>query len=190
MDNNRMIAAENRMERPFISNEAGGGTMRDLELTIEALKRCISPETFERAMREIRTSSLCCAERPVTDLKSMAQDLLTKLGVPSHLKGYRFLVTGLEIIVADPSAADLVTKRLYPEIAAAHETTPSRVERGIRHAIETVWDNGDTDDLEACFGRSVSYYKGRPTNSAFLVRSADLLRREFEAGSTRSIPAS
>lgn len=154
--------------------------MSDLELTIEALKRCVSPENFNRALAEIRDTAVQYAASPISlDLASMAQDLLTKLGVPSHLKGYRYLVTGLQMMVEDPTVADAVTKRLYPEIAAVHGTTASRVERGVRHAIETIWDNGDLEDLEEYFGRSVSYYKGRPTNSAFMVRSADLLRREF-----------
>lgn len=162
--------------------------MRDLELTIEALKRCISTEAFNRAMMEVCDTGI--GQRPEAEaatLESMAQDLLTKLGVPSHLKGYRFLVTGLQMMVKDPSIADYVTKRLYPDIAAVHGTTASRVERGVRHAIETVWDNGDLEDLEAYFGRSVSYYKGRPTNSAFMVRSADLLRREYAERKERAV---
>lgn len=187
MNKESVRTAESRNEKQIHPGETGGRMMSDLELTIEALKRCVSPEEFNRAMCEIRDPAVCCTGRPAADLESMAQDLLTKLGVPSHLKGYRFLVTGLQMMVEDPSTADLVTKRLYPDIATAHNTTASRVERGIRHAIETVWDNGNTDDLEAYFGRSVSYYKGRPTNSAFLVRSADLLRRRFEERKGRAV---
>lgn len=154
--------------------------MNNLELTIEALKQCVPPEAFAAAMAKVEVEGL--RDVPGTsDIERMAQDTLTMLGVPSNLLGYRFLTIGLTMLVFNPGLAHNITKGLYPEIAERYgSTTKSRVERGIRHAIEVAWNNADTDDLNEYFGRSVSYYKGKPTNSAFMTRAADLLRRKLD----------
>lgn len=154
--------------------------MNNLELTIEALKLCVPPAKFAAAMEKVQATELVYIPSE-SDVEKLAQDVLTAIGVPSHLRGYRFLTTGLAMMVYEPSLIYGITTKLYPMIAGrCGGTTKQRVERGIRHAIEIAWDNSDPDDLAKYFGKSVSYYKGRPTNGAFLARLSDLLRRKLE----------
>lgn len=154
--------------------------MNNLELTIEALKLCVPPKKFAAAMEQVKAAGMAHIPSE-SDVERLAQDVLTELGMPSNLLGYRFSTIGLTLMVYDPSLGYHITTKLYPMIAARFAgTTADRVERGIRSAIEVVWDNGDPDDLDEYFGRSVSYYKGRPTNGAFLARMSDLLRRKLE----------
>ncbi len=154
--------------------------MNNLELTIAALKQCVPPEKFAAAMKKVEEENAVLVSDS-RDLEAMAEDLLTQLGCPSHVLGFRFLVIGLTLIIKEPSLSCNVTKQLYPRIAEEFgDTTKSRVERGIRHVIEIAWATGDDDELRKYFGNGVSFLTGRPTNSAFMVRAATLLRREVE----------
>ena len=105
--------------------------------------------------------------------------ILHELGVPSHIKGYQYIREGISIIYERPSVVGGITKELYPEIASKFETTVSRVERAIRHAIEVSWNRGNWDLMEDIFGHSVDIDKAKPTNSEFIVTVADKLRLEF-----------
>jgi two-component system response regulator (stage 0 sporulation protein A) len=98
------------------------------------------------------------------------------LGIPAHIKGYQFLRTAITKTIYDPDMINYVTKSLYPTVAKIHSTTPSRVERAIRHAIEVAWDRGDVETLTSYFGYTISRQRGKPTNSEFIAMIADNLR--------------
>ena len=113
------------------------------------------------------------------NLKSSITKTLHDLGIPSHIKGYQYIRDGVEIIFDRPDVIGGITKELYPELATKFDTTVSRVERAIRHAIEVSWNRGDWDLMEELFGHSVDIDKAKPTNSEFMVTIADKLRLEF-----------
>ena len=97
-------------------------------------------------------------------------------GVPAHIKGYQYVREAIVIAVQDMDVINAVTKVLYPEVARRYSTTPSRVERAVRHAIEVAWDRGDLETLQRYFGYTVSNTKGKPTNSEFIAMIADRIR--------------
>ena len=105
--------------------------------------------------------------------------ILHELGIPSHIKGYQYIREGISIVYNNPEKIGGITKQLYPELASKFDTTVSRVERAIRHAIEVSWNRGDWDLMEDIFGHSVDIDKAKPTNSEFIVTIADKLRLEF-----------
>ena len=113
------------------------------------------------------------------NLQISITNVLHKLGVPSHIKGYQYIREGISIIYNRPDVIGGITKELYPEIASRYDTTVSRVERAIRHAIEVSWNRGNWDLMEEIFGHSVDIDKAKPTNSEFIVTIADKLRLEF-----------
>ena len=102
--------------------------------------------------------------------------VLHELGVPSHIKGYQYIREGINLLYNNPDMIGGITKELYPEIADKFDTTVSRVERAIRHAIEVSWNRGDWDLMDEIFGHSVDIDKAKPTNSEFIVTVADKLR--------------
>lgn len=104
--------------------------------------------------------------------------ILHELGIPSHIKGYQYIREGVSIIFERPETIGGITKELYPELASKFDTTVSRVERAIRHAIEVSWNRGDWELMEEIFGHSVDIDKAKPTNSEFIVTVADKLRLE------------
>lgn len=104
---------------------------------------------------------------------------LHELGVPSHIKGYQYIREGITLVYKKPEMIGGITKELYPEIAERYDSTVSRVERAIRHAIEVSWNRGNWDLMEDIFGHSVDIDKAKPTNSEFIVTIADKLRLEF-----------
>jgi len=104
---------------------------------------------------------------------------LHELGVPSHIKGYQYIREGITLVYKKPEMVGGITKELYPEIAKKFDSTGSRVERAIRHAIEVSWNRGNWDLMEEIFGHSVDIDKAKPTNSEFIVTIADKLRLEF-----------
>ena len=109
------------------------------------------------------------------NLESSVTSIIHEIGVPAHIKGYQYLREAIMIAVDDMDVINAVTKVLYPEVAKRFSTTPSRVERAIRHAIEVAWDRGDLETLQKYFGYTVSNAKGKPTNSEFIAMIADRL---------------
>ncbi|MCI8545013.1 MAG: sporulation transcription factor Spo0A [Bacilli bacterium] len=105
--------------------------------------------------------------------------MLHELGIPSHIKGYQYIREGIGIIFERPETIGGITKELYPELADKFDTTVSRVERAIRHAIEVSWNRGNWSLMEEIFGHSVDIDKAKPTNSEFIVTIADKLRLDF-----------
>ncbi|WP_295752752.1 sporulation transcription factor Spo0A [uncultured Oscillibacter sp.] len=108
-------------------------------------------------------------------LKNTVTAVIHEIGVPAHIKGYQYLREAIMITVNDMEVINAVTKVLYPAVAKRFGTTPSRVERAIRHAIEVAWDRGDLETLQKYFGYTVSNTKGKPTNSEFIAMIADRL---------------
>lgn len=111
-------------------------------------------------------------------------EILHQIGVPAHIKGYQFLRDAILLTTTEPEYINAVTKRLYPEIAKENATTPSRVERAIRHAIEVAWDRGDVDILNSYFGYTIHNLRGKPTNSEFIAMIADKMRLEKKSSQT------
>ena len=105
--------------------------------------------------------------------------MLHELGVPAHIKGYNYLRECIIMAYKEPDVLNCITKVLYPTIAKQHDSTPSRVERAIRHAIEVAWSRGDIQTLTYYFGSTVDKFKGKPTNSEFIALLADRLRLEY-----------
>ena len=103
----------------------------------------------------------------------MVTSIIHEIGVPAHIKGYQYLREAIMIAVQDMDVINAITKVLYPQVAKTFATTPSRVERAIRHAIEVAWDRGDLETLQRFFGYTVSNTKGKPTNSEFIALNAD-----------------
>ncbi len=115
------------------------------------------------------------------DMEIVVTDIIHQLGVPAHIKGYHYLRTAILYSIEDKTLLDSVTKMLYPTVAGIYETTSSRVERAIRHAIEIAWDRGNVDTLNAFFGYTVDTGKGKPTNSEFIALITDKLRLRYKA---------
>lgn len=113
-------------------------------------------------------------------IEAMVTSIIHEIGVPAHIKGYQYLREAIIIAVNDMDVINAITKVLYPQVAKAFQTTPSRVERAIRHAIEVAWDRGDLDTLQRFFGYTVSNTKGKPTNSEFIALIADKLQLQLK----------
>ena len=113
------------------------------------------------------------------NLEALVTNVIHEIGVPAHIKGYQYLREAIMMVVNDIDIINQITKQLYPDIARKYKTTPSRVERAIRHAIEVAWGRGQTETVESIFGYTVSAAKGKPTNSEFIVTLADKLRIEY-----------
>lgn len=113
------------------------------------------------------------------DLEKDVTDMIHEIGVPAHIKGYQYLREAIMMSVEDVEMLGSITKVLYPTIAKKYQTTPSRVERAIRHAIEVAWSRGRMETLEALFGYTINTGKGKPTNSEFIALIADKIRLQY-----------
>ena len=116
-----------------------------------------------------------------TSIETMVTSIIHEIGVPAHIKGYQYLREAIIIAVNDMDVINAITKVLYPQVAKTFQTTPSRVERAIRHAIEVAWDRGDLVTLQRFFGYTVSNTKGKPTNSEFIALIADKLQLQLKS---------
>jgi two-component system response regulator (stage 0 sporulation protein A) len=132
--------------------------------SIKETKQPPSPENFQHSL-----------EVEVTNI-------MHEIGIPAHIKGYQYLRDAIMMVVKDLDIINSITKQLYPSIARIYNTTPSRVERAIRHAIEVAWSRGKVDAIDSLFGYTVSIGKGKPTNSEFIAMVADKLRLELKVG--------
>lgn len=108
-------------------------------------------------------------------------EIMHQLGVPAHIKGYQYLRESIIMTISNSDMMSSVTKVLYPSVAKKYKTTPSRVERAIRHAIEVAWDRGDVDVLSSYFGYTIQTSRGKPTNSEFIAMISDKLRLRMKA---------
>ena len=163
----------------YVSSEAAGLGVKYL-----MLKPCDMSALVER-LEEIRGGESPRTTGPrrldKTGIESMVTGIIHEIGVPAHIKGYQYLREAIIIAVNDMDVINAITKVLYPQVAKAFQTTPSRVERAIRHAIEVAWDRGDLDTLQRFFGYTVSNTKGKPTNSEFIALIADKLQLQLKS---------
>ena len=113
------------------------------------------------------------------DLEKDVTDMIHEIGVPAHIKGYQYLREAIMMSVEDVEMLGSITKVLYPTIAKKYQTTPSRVERAIRHAIEVAWSRGRMETVDALFGYTINTGKGKPTNSEFIALIADKIRLQY-----------
>ena len=147
------------------------------------LKPCDMTALTER-LEELRGGQNARTVSPAQDgkpsIEAMVTSIIHEIGVPAHIKGYQYLREAIIIAVNDMDVINAITKVLYPQVAKAFQTTPSRVERAIRHAIEVAWDRGDLDTLQRFFGYTVSNTKGKPTNSVFIALIADKLQLQLK----------
>ncbi|MCH1983759.1 sporulation transcription factor Spo0A [Ruminococcus sp. OA3] len=133
-------------------------------------------------IRDIRKMSTCDNKNEYMEknLEVDVTNIIHEIGVPAHIKGYQYLRDAIIMSVQDMDMLNSITKILYPTIAKKHQTTPSRVERAIRHAIEVAWSRGKMDTIDELFGYTVSTGKGKPTNSEFIALIADKIRLEYK----------
>ena len=115
------------------------------------------------------------------NVEALVTNIIHEVGVPAHIKGYQYLREAIIMAIEDIDVINQITKQLYPDISKKYHTTPSRVERAIRHAIEVAWGRGQQEVVENIFGYTVSAAKGKPTNSEFIAMIADKLRLELKS---------
>ncbi len=110
------------------------------------------------------------------EIERIVTDIIHDIGVPAHIKGYHFIRSGIIMAINDMEVINHITKQLYPDLAKMYKTTPSRVERAIRHSIEVAWNRGYNETAQKLFGYSISSDKGKPTNSEFIAMIADHIK--------------
>lgn len=136
----------------------------------------------QKPLLKTGTSAVASAANSAAyDLETKVTNILHEIGVPAHIRGYHYMREAIIMSVNDMDVLNYITKELYPSIAKKCNTTPSRVERAIRHAIEVAWNRGKVDAIDALFGYTVNNHKGKPTNSEFIALIADRLRLEMKA---------
>jgi sporulation transcription factor Spo0A len=133
-------------------------------------------ETTKDKLKDLKTGTLS-----TYDLENDVTNMIHEIGVPAHIKGYQYLREAIMMVVKDQEMLSSITKILYPSIAKKYQTTPSRVERAIRHAIEVAWSRGNMETLDSFFGYTISIGKGKPTNSEFIALIADKIRLHYKA---------
>lgn len=153
----------------------------DLEILVERIRQLgrgdgglSRPETSVKTTRQQLQSA-----KPAS-LESRITQIMRDVGVPAHIKGYQYMRDAVLLVIDDIELISSVTKRLYPELAKRYKTTPSRVERAIRHAIEVAWTRGQVETIHELFGYTINTKKGKPTNSEFIAMIADKLRLEYK----------
>ena len=161
---------------------------RDNEKVYQILDNLMSQDkafqimiTVPSEKQETLTGELKASENVnvIHDLEKDVTNMIHEIGVPAHIKGYQYLREAIMMSVEDVEMLGSITKILYPTIAAKYQTTPSRVERAIRHAIEVAWSRGKMETLDALFGYTINTGKGKPTNSEFIALIADKIRLQY-----------
>lgn len=133
-------------------------------------------ESLEKRILEIMNVKERKVSDKEMDLRIKISDMLHNLGVPSHIRGYQYIRDGIVMMYEEPDMLKGITKEIYPELALKYNTTTSRVERAIRHAIEVSWSRGDYQLMDKYFGNSIDYDKSKPTNAEFIITLTDRLR--------------
>ena len=159
----------------------------DINVLIKRMKELknYQPTQFKGGFitREIKAQYIDIApdkKKNQENLEALVTNIIHEVGVPAHIKGYQYLREAIMMVIKDTDVINQITKQLYPEIADKYHTTPSRVERAIRHAIEVAWTRGQTETVDSIFGYTISAAKGKPTNSEFIAMIADKLRLELK----------
>ena len=150
--------------------------MTELEMKVEALRRCIPSDVYDKAIAELKNNTPPIADMEF-DVEAAVNQALRDIGVPVSLIGHAYLVRAIILTTNDPSFRQNITSILYFEIAKAYNTTACRVERGMRHAIEVAWNRGDPDVHFQYFGNAISPARGKPTNREFITGMAAAVRQ-------------
>ena len=159
----------------------------DITVLIDRIKEIknYNPEELKRTMtenRDLKSQYIQVSKKDEKEnLEALVTNVIHEVGVPAHIKGYQFLREAIIMVVNNINVINQITKELYPEIAEKFNTTPSRVERAIRHAIEVAWGRGDPSTVEGIFGYTISADKGKPTNSEFIAMIGDKIRLELKS---------
>lgn len=153
----------------------------NVESLIGAVKRCCGESVFSGSV--VQHNGFSKTKQPVMDTETMVTEIIHEIGIPAHIKGYQYLRHSIMLVIENLDVINSITKKLYPTVATDFKTTPSRVERAIRHAIEVAWDRGDPEILNSIFGYTVMNTKGKPTNSEFIAMIADKLRLQIKNAS-------
>lgn len=146
----------------------------DLETLTERLRQLFYTEVPEPRPQAPAVNE--AQDARARNYESEVTSIMHELGIPAHIKGYLYLRDAVTMVIDKVDLLSKITKELYPAIAAKYSTTPSRVERAIRHAIEVAWDRGNFDFIQKMFGHTISQSRGKPTNSEFIAMVADRLR--------------
>lgn len=156
----------------------------DFEIFMKRIRQVTgtAPSKVTRRRHQQMTHTLVNTQKAPKTLEAKITNIIHEIGVPAHIKGYLYLREAITMVVDDLELLSAVTKELYPNIAKKFNTTPSRVERAIRHAIEVAWSRGKIDTINRLFGYTVHTDKGKPTNSEFIAMVADKLRLERSVG--------
>jgi two-component system response regulator (stage 0 sporulation protein A) len=157
----------------------------DFNILIDRLRQIYDMDTSQvregdKGYLEVKEDSNSFRER---DLETKVTKIIQEIGIPAHIKGYLYIREAINMVIDDMDYLGAVTKELYPAVASKFNTTPSRVERAIRHAIEVAWNRGKIETLDRIFGYTINNAKGKPTNSEFIALIADKLRLEEEGSS-------
>ena len=172
------VVATSGFMTDYVASAAAG-----LGVAYLILKPCDMDALVDR-LEELRFDagrSVPIRRAPGQSIEALVTGIIHEIGVPAHIKGYQYLREAIIIAVNDMDVINAITKVLYPQVAKTFQTTPSRVERAIRHAIEVAWDRGDLDTLQRFFGYTVSNTKGKPTNSEFIALIADKLQLQLKS---------
>lgn len=153
----------------------------DNEMVINQIK-LVHDRSIKRVNEPRKVNAYEKYQEPVErDLEADVTNIIHEIGVPAHIKGYQYLREAIMMSVNDIEMLNSITKILYPTIAKQYQTTPSRVERAIRHAIEVAWSRGKMDTIDELFGYTINNGKGKPTNSEFIALIADKIRLEYRS---------
>lgn len=182
----RSVAAERNIEKPvYIVTSSYSTPVLEREILNEGASYfAVSPinksELINKMFSLYNSKGKHFETEPATPgLRLQVTDILHQIGVPAHIKGYHYLRDSIIMAVEDPDIINAVTKQLYPSVAKQYNTTSSRVERAIRHAIEVAWDRGDVEVLNSYFGYTIHNTRGKPTNSEFIAMISDKLCLEM-----------
>ena len=179
MERKPVTLATSRFVTDYVASAAANLGVRYLMLKPCDMNTLVERLEEIRGGKSQRQPAIRCAD--ANSIETMVTSIIHEIGVPAHIKGYQYLREAIIIAVGDMDVINAITKVLYPQVAKTFQTTPSRVERAIRHAIEVAWDRGDLDTLQRFFGYTVSNTKGKPTNSEFIALIADKLQLQLKS---------
>lgn len=154
----------------------------EMEVLVKRIRELVKNQTTELispVLKDVKTTYIE-VDNSKLNLEAKVTNIIHDVGVPAHIKGYQYLRDGIIMAVNDVEIINQITKQLYPDLAKKYKTTPSRVERAIRHAIEVAWNRGQIESMENIFGYTVNSNRGKPTNSEFIAMIADKLRLEIK----------
>ena len=173
--------SENKPRCIIVSSLSGDKVEQD-SMNLGADYYMVKPISVDSLAERILSFSQKRESKRSVAMEVIVTDIIHEIGIPAHIKGYQYLRKAIMMVVNDLEIINSITKELYPTVAKEYNTTASRVERAIRHAIEVAWDRGDTEVLNSFFGYTIANTKGKPTNSEFIAMIADKLRLQFKAG--------